>query len=120
MCVVSYIGDYGRQQWPGPWDIPKTIPPAPWPTIPPPTVPPTPWLPLPELPGQTKPVEVKPYNGPTKEQFEEFLELLRQGARFDRLAKQPHCEQDEKIAWIKRLAEYIGVDPKKVDEALKG
>lgn len=104
MCVVSNIGDMGRGMWPKPW---KGYPypgsdPAPMPGI--------------DFP----PLQPKRYDGPTREQFEEFLKLLRAGARFDAATGQPGCELEEKIGWLRELAKHLGFDPKKVDEALRG
>lgn len=97
MCVVSNIGDYGYKRWLTP-QVPSS-----------PAVP---------LPGQT--ITAPPYNGPTREQFEEFLELLRAGARFDKATDQPGCEQEQKIGWLRDLAKHLGFDPQKVDDALRG
>jgi hypothetical protein len=97
MCVVSNIGDYGRRQWPD-WGKPEPAPAMP-------------------LPGVWPPPQ---YNGPTREQFEEFLKLLRAGARFDKATGQPACEQEQKIGWLRDMAKALGFDPQKVDDALRG
>lgn len=36
--------------------------------------------------------------------------LLLAAKRFDEATGQPHCETDDKVALIKRLAEMVGVD----------
>lgn len=93
MCVVSNIGDYGRTMWPAP-------------------LPPAPYVPF-TFPSS-------PYNGPTKEQFEEFLELLRAARKFDVATGQKDCPSEDKTAWMRELAKLVGVDPAKVDEILEG
>jgi hypothetical protein len=102
MCVVSNVGDYGRQMWPKPWVFPSDPPPfAPkpmWPEI----------FPTP-----------KPYTGPTREQFEEFLELLRAARKFDKAPGQAECPAEEKTGWVKDAAKYFGIDEAKIAEIFK-
>jgi hypothetical protein len=100
MCTYSNIGDIGRDMWPQPWG-PKQEP-YKFPNI-------TTLMPAPPYGGI--PIN-PPYNGPTKEQFEEFLQLMRQAKKFDKAMGHPDCEQGEKIKWIKELAEYLGCDVK--------
>lgn len=96
MCTYSNIGDIGRQLWPNPWQKPYDgSVSTPMPGISQNPFNPPPWA---------------PYNGPTKEQFEEFLQLMRQAKKFDKAMGHPDCEQAEKIQWIKELAEYLGCD----------
>lgn len=101
MCVVSNMGDMGREMWPGPWDRPK---PVPMPKV-------DPWKTVPYV---TPP----PYNGPTKEQFEEFLDLIRAARKFDKATGQEDCPAKDKTDWMNALAKHLGVDRKKVEEAL--
>ena len=102
MCVVSNIGDYGRTMWP-PVSTPTLLSGY------------TPWA-----SGPSRTIVTPPYTGPTKEQFDELLILLRAGVRFDKATGQAHCEQEQKIGWLRDIAKTLGVDPVKVDEALKG
>lgn len=51
-----------------------------------------------------------PYNGPTKEQFEEFLNLLRAAKKFDDITGQPDCELESKKDLIRKMADRLGVD----------
>lgn len=99
MCVVSNIGGYAQDMWPKPWT------PAPTPYVP--------YVPQPYVPfgpyEWDKPKPVKPYTGPTKEQFEELLELLRAGKKFDQATNQPDCEVEDKKKFIRELAEHLGV-----------
>lgn len=101
MCAVSNISDYGQKQWPAP--MPGVISPFnPYqnPAIPPPYL-------------QPNPLSPPPYTGPTKEQFEEFLTLLRAAKRFDEATGQPDCIADDKLAWLKAIAQHLGVpEPK--------
>lgn len=95
MCVVSNIGDYFKDNIPKrhPWVTPYTNPQ---------------WI-----PSQTIPVSP----GPTKEEFEALKkevealkELLKAAQIFDEKTDQPHCEHEDKIALIKKIAELVGVD----------
>lgn len=93
MCVVSNTIDYHRDWWPDKdpykgWPKKTT---APDPIFIPVTSPP------------------QPYTGPTKEQFEEFLKLLRAAKLYDNATGQPDCEMDEKKKLVKELAERLGV-----------
>jgi hypothetical protein len=97
MCVVSYVGDIGRQIWPNPppnqFNTDRAQPYAN------------------QFQVQLTPAQ---YNGPTKEQFEEFLKLLRAAKSFDTLVGLKDCESSEKIEWIKAMALYLGVDVKDI------
>lgn len=101
MCAVSNIGDMGRTMWPEPWQ------PAPQPK---PFVPygpggiPTSWPP--------NPLATPPYNGPTKEQFEEFLKMMRSAKKLDTLLGLKDCEMAEKLKWLKTIAKHLGIDVK--------
>ena len=88
MCVVSNVGDYWKDR------LPNTYP----------------WI----NPNPSQPFL---YNQPTREEFEQLKQeiqelklLLKAALRYDEKTNQPHCEQEEKIALIKKLAEYVGVD----------
>ena len=96
MCVYSNIVDYSRKLWPQP---------EPW-IIPPfePFVPTNPWA----YPTEPE-IQPQPYNGPTKEQFEELLELLKVAKKFDEKTNQPDCELEEKKNFIKELAKKLNV-----------
>lgn len=101
MCVVSNIGDYGKSIWARP--LYPDIKPSVW-------------------PAEAKPpmTFVAPYAGPTKEQFEEFLELLRAARKFDKATGQADCPSAEKIDWMQEAARQAGVDPGKVKAILEG
>jgi hypothetical protein len=109
MCAYSNIGDIGRDMWPKPFpgDAPWKYPQFPYPGLG--ELPDS--LPKPVAPW-TNPLikDVPPYNGPTKEQFEEFLQLMRQARKFDEAMGHPNCEQREKLEWMKGIAEYLGCD----------
>lgn len=94
MCTVSNVGDYWNKQWPDrhPWVDPYI---------------------------QPGPI---PLNiGPTREEFEALKkemealkELLKAAKKFDEETNQPHCEHEDKVAIIKKMAEIVGVDLKDV------
>lgn len=48
--------------------------------------------------------------GPTKEQFEELLVLLRAAKKFDELTNQPDCQDTLKKSQLKRIATQLGLD----------
>lgn len=103
MCVVSNIGDYGRQ----------TIPPRyPWvyPHIQPWVDPESPWN-----PGKT--IGWPGHNQPTTEQFdalkqevEALKKLLQAGKEYDETTGQAECETADKVAVLRKIAELVGVD----------
>jgi len=103
MCVVSAIGDNWGKTVPDRW--PWTYPYLPHPNT-------TPWIwpPNPPEPGSFQ-------NVPTQEDFDalrrevlELRELLIAAKKFDEATGQQDCEQAEKVALIKQLAEFVGVD----------
>lgn len=91
--------------WPKPWPIPE---PHIFPKIFPEPAPPA-----------VIPLFPKPYNGPTREQFEEFLELIRAARKFDIKTGQKDCPAKDKTDWLIELAEHLGVDKQRVVDALK-
>lgn len=94
MCVYSMVMDQYRDQF-GPWKpINPIIPINP---INPPQPSTLTWTP--------------PYNGPTKEQFEEVLELLRAAVKIDKFVEQPECELEEKKNLLREHAKHLGLDP---------
>jgi hypothetical protein len=117
MCAVSYVGDYWKDTLPNrhPWVYPSpgTVPlqpSMPWGPPAPPGVVPTPLSPvIPWVPG--------PGNGPTREEFDklrddvqELKKLLTAAKEYDRAVGEPDCEMDEKVALIRAVAKYVGVD----------
>lgn len=109
MCVVSYIGDryrddfYKKHEW-----FPKE--PQKWP----------------DMSEYEKYLTPAPTMVPTLQQFnelkaevEELKKLLKAAQEFDAKTGQPHCEQDEKIEFIKKIAEFVGVDLKDLFEEKK-
>jgi hypothetical protein len=93
MCIVSNVGDYFRENLPkqypyiGPWTDP--------------------------MPG----IHSWPVAAPTKEEFDalkkqvEALKKLLEAAKiYDEVANEPDCSVDEKVEFIKRVADFVGVD----------
>lgn len=87
MCTVSFIGDNYRGTFPDryPWYVPQ--------------------------------YPADPSIGPTRDEFEalkreveELKVLLKAAKKFDEETNQPDCHMDEKVEFIKKLAEYVGVD----------
>ena len=106
MCVASAIMDDYQKKWPGRW---PELPPVPFPE----------W-PSPKMPSTPKPW-VQEMFGPSKEEFEklkkevqELAKLLKAAKKYDAATGQPDCEMAEKVAFIKHIAETVGVDLKDV------
>lgn len=97
MCTASSIGDYGRKMWPSPLPDPYDG-----------------WKPFPVFP-----ITPAPYSWPTKEQFEEFLKLMRAAREFDKATGQADCPSEEKTGWIKSTAKVLGIDESKLTEIFK-
>ena len=93
MCVVSNLGDSYRDNFAPRW---------------------------PQSPVQPMYPYVAPHVPPlqiTREEFEalkkeveSLKELLKAAKKFDEETNQPDCHMDDKVEFIKKLAEYVGVD----------
>lgn len=95
MCTVSMIYDMSQKTWPFPPENPLPSP--------------TRWVPgMPSVPTWTPPTPE--YNGPTKEQFQELIELLRAAKKFDIATGQPDCEDKMKKEMLRKMAQAIGID----------
>lgn len=119
MCVVSMVGDHYRDKF-LPWEdrLPR-IPGYP------------PYLPerAPQRPddikreldkmkdlGKTvveKPITRAEYDK-LREDVLEMKELLKRAVAYDKANGEPACETDEKVALLKRMADFVGVDLKEV------
>ena len=88
MCVVSNIGDNYRDSFPDRW-----------PSIP---VYPNTW--------PSKSEVTKAEFEALKKEVEELKKLLLAAKEYDKKTGQPDCQMDEKVEFIKKLAEYVGVD----------
>lgn len=104
MCVVSNIGNQYRQIFPDRW--PNWTPPEPFMPMPPNTYPPL-------EPIKPADVSVDEFNA-LKKEIEELKKLLLAAKKFDEATGQPDCEMDEKVGFIKKLAELLDVDMKEV------
>jgi hypothetical protein len=98
MCVYSAIMDTHRDWW---------NPPQPLPVIIPDYYQYKSAEPFKPLDGQT--VIAEPYKGPTKEQMQELIELLRAAKKYDDATGQPDCEVAKKKAALKAVAEALGI-----------
>lgn len=105
MCTVSNIGDTWKEQFPKQY----------------------PWYPSPYLPGIAPgqlappggypPAKIIDINPPTREEFdrlkkdvEALKELLKAAKIYDEKTNQKDCEMDEKIEFIKKVADAVGVN----------
>ena len=105
MCTVSNIGDGYRDNF-----APR------WPNVPIWPVQPTgvPYPAQPVIPGQplviNTPAVSKEEFEALKKEVEELKQLLKAAKKFDEETGQPDCHMDDKVEFIKKLAEYVGVD----------
>ena len=96
MCTVSFIGDYGagtippRNPWVYPYIGPNTMP---WP---------------PNVPDSASPSQQE--FDALKREMEELKKLLLAGKEYDIAVGEPDCEDAEKVALIRKLAEIVGVN----------
>ena len=93
MCIVSNVGTGWGETFPDryPWIQPYVQPLAP---------------PIPvTVPG----VSQEEFDR-LKREVEELRKLLVAAKAFDAATGQPDCEVDEKVALIRKVAEYVGVD----------
>lgn len=93
------IYDMAKQTWPGPW----------WQQQPTFTPNIQPWQPPSSQVQTTVPYQA-PWSGPTKEQFQELIELLRAAKKFDTVTGQPDCEDKLKKEMLRKMAQAIGID----------
>lgn len=107
MCVVSNMGDEFNRRWPqSPWQQPIPMPQLPQH--------PNPYQPSPWQPGGVPPLGPQPAIGPTREQFDEFLDLFRKAKEIDRFLGTPDCEMEEKLRALRAHAVRLGLDPAEV------
>lgn len=106
MCVVSNIGDNYRDNFGPRW---PQIPIQPWQM--PPSAPPSDGN-RPGVVDYTKvtiPVSKEEFDA-LKKEVEELKQLLKAAKKFDEETGQPDCHMDDKVDFIKKLAEFVGVD----------
>ena len=85
MCVVSMVGDVYNQQFKK-------------------------YEPFLDLPGSVTRKEFDEL----KREVETLKKLLIKAKEYDEKTNQPECEQEEKVALLKKVAEMVGVDLKDV------
>jgi len=93
MCVVSAIIEDWTQKGPGRY----------------PDIWPAPQIVLPQSPIVISEVTKAEFEALRKEVLE-LKELLKAANKFDAATGQPNCEHEEKIALVKRIAEFVGVE----------
>lgn len=98
MCAFSNISDWAKDNWTIP-SIPTMDPNPKNPIV-------QPW----QQPTVAAPAWNTPYNGPTKEQFQELIELLRAAKKFDKATGQPDCEDAMKKEMLRKMAQSVGID----------
>jgi hypothetical protein len=99
MCTVSYVSDYARREWED-WVFKPQPGTTGYPALGPYVVPP-------------KPVSREEFEE-LKAKVEELKTLLLAAKAYDEKTGQPHCEAEDKVAVLKKIADYFGVDLKEV------
>lgn len=99
MCVVSMIGDHYGEKW-EPWKKAGGVAPNSFPPFP-----------------STYPTQLAPSPLPTRADFDrlreevkEMKELLKKAIEYDRKNNEPHCEQEDKMRFLRQVAESVGVN----------
>lgn len=99
MCVVSMIGQHYEDKWDKwkDWILPQTIEVKPLEPLHPSqfTI----------IPNVTK-IEFDAL----KKEVEEMKVLLKRAKLYDEQNNEPDCEIDSKVAFLKQMAAYVGVD----------
>jgi len=108
MCTVSNIGDGYRDNFAPRWpNVPI------WPHqpvgVPYPAQPATAPVPV-FTPAVFTPAVSKEEFDALKKEVEELKQLLKAAKKFDEETGQPDCHMDDKVEFIKKLAEFVGVD----------
>lgn len=95
MCVVSMVGDHYRDKWQREWpNLPGTQPVGP--------------SPLPA--GLRHPEVTRAEFDALKRDVLEMKALLKRAKIYDEENGEPDCEIDEKMALLRRMADFVGVD----------
>lgn len=94
MCTVSMVGDAYAKRW-----VPDT---GTYPIVYPPQVQGTTYV-------LNSPVTRAEFDK-LKAEVEEMKELLRAAKRIDEITNQPDCENADKLAVLRKVAELVGVD----------
>lgn len=92
MCTYSNVSDHALDKW---WHQPPAVPMpginAPW-------------------PYQGIPAPLHP-DSPTKQQFQELIDLLKKAAEIDAFTGAPDCGLEEKKVKLREIAVTLGLDP---------
>jgi len=91
MCVVSMVGDHFHEKW------------NPLQTNP---------YPITYINNEPK-VDKKDFDS-LKKEVEDMKALLIRAKLYDEKNGEPHCEMEEKIATLRKIAELVGVDLKDI------
>ncbi len=91
MCTVSMVGDHYRDLLPNKY----------------------PWIPTdwPSSPNQTLPADYVPRSEfeALKREIEDMKKLLERAVAYDERNNEPHCEMEDKVALLKKVAAMVGV-----------
>ena len=100
MCTVSMVSDYYRDKWPE----------RQYPFFPP-------TVPLPTGPTINQTEYIIKHRGVSRKEFdklkrevEELKRLLVNAKEIDEKTGQPDCEMEDKVEFLRKIAEFVGVD----------
>lgn len=91
MCVMSMIGDHYHDKW-------KDVPLKPYINYPDPLI-----------NGVSDAIKIRQELNDLKKEVLEMKELLKKAIEYDKRNNEPHCEVEEKIETLKKVAELVGV-----------
>ena len=106
MCVVSMVGDHYNDKWRLPDYWREHYPSLPGPTI-------SPKQPEQQIPLDFDKVSRVEFEA-LKREVQEMKALLERAVEYDKRNNEPHCEVEDKVALLKKVAEMVGVDLKDV------
>lgn len=87
MCIVSMVSDGWKEQFPERWPKFNTN----------------------GLVYPTQSISREEFDT-LKKEVKELKKLLKAAKKFDKITDQPNCEMDDKINFIKKIAEFVGVN----------
>lgn len=99
MCSVSMVSDHFMDIWPQKYPDTFPISPTSVPNVPP----------VVKWPQQVDQISREEFDDLRKD-VEEMKLLLQRAKEYDERNNEPHCEMEEKVALIKKVAELVGVD----------
>lgn len=115
MCVVSFVGDHYRDEFDKklykPWETPwyPNYPPAVYPGLPGAKDIEKYMEKIQQTAAAPSNAELEKQINDLRKQVEEMKRFLIEAIEYDKVYKQPNCENELKIAFLKKVAESVGM-----------